>query len=313
VSGRLLRSKRGDFVSEATLDSSRGERISIVGLLINAGLALIKLVAGLLGHSYALVADAVESMADIFGSLIVWSGLRIASQPPDAEHPYGHGKAEALAALIVGLMLVGAAIGIGIQAVQEIMTPHYAPAAFTLWVLFGVIAVKETMYRVAKRTAHDINSSAVLADAWHHRSDAITSVAAAVGISIALIGGENYKSADDYAALFAAGVILFNAFRLIIPTLNELMDAEPTELIRQVREIAEQVDGVDDVEKIFARKSGMRYWVDMHVRVDPKMPVIDAHGVAHRVQDVIRDEMPNVQAVLTHVEPSGDAIQAGST
>lgn len=281
-------------------------RISLVGLLINAGLALIKLVAGVLGHCYALVADAVESMADIFGSLIVWSGLRIASQPPDVEHPYGHGKAEALAALIVGLMLVGAGIGIGIQAVQEIMTPHYAPAGFTLWVLLGVIAVKETMYRVTRRTADAINSSAVLADAWHHRSDAITSAAAAVGISVALIGGESYKSADDYAALLASGVILFNAFRLIIPTLNELMDAEPTDLILQVRAVAEQVDGVDNVEKIFARKSGMHYWVDMHIHVNPQMPVIEAHGVAHRVQDAIRRQMPNVQSVLTHVEPSGD-------
>jgi len=288
-------------------------RISIVGLLINASLALIKLVAGVLGHCYALVADAVESMADIFGSLIVWSGLRIASQPPDAEHPYGHGKAEALAALIVGLMLVGAGIGIGIQAVQEIMTPHYAPAGFTLWVLLGVIAVKETMYRVTRRTADAINSSAVLADAWHHRSDAITSAAAAVGISIALIGGESFKSADDYAALLASGVILFNAFRLIIPTLNELMDAEPTDLILQVRAVAEQVDGVDNVEKIFARKSGMRYWVDMHIRVDPQMPVIEAHSVAHIVQDVIRRQLPKVQSVLTHIEPSGDGHQIGST
>ena len=294
----------GDWVNETTLDSSRGERISILGLLINAGLALIKLVAGVLGHSYALVADAVESMADIFSSLIVWGGLRIASQPPDAEHPYGHGKAETLAALLVGLMLVGAGIGIGIQAVQEILSPQYAPAPFTLWVLLGVIAVKETMYRVARRTARDINSSAVMADAWHHRSDAITSTAAAVGISVALLGGDRYKSADEYAALLAAGVILFNAFRLILPTLNELMDAEPTDLIRQVRAIAEQVDGVDNVEKIFARKSGMRYWVDMHVRVDPKMPVIEAHGLAHQVQDVIREQMPNVQSVLTHVEPS---------
>jgi cation diffusion facilitator family transporter len=288
-------------------DHRRGMRISLIGLLVNAALAIVKLVAGLLGHSYALVADAVESMADIFGSLVVWSGLRIGALPADREHPYGHGKAEPLAALIVALLLVAAAIGIAVQAVREILSPHYMPAAYTLWVLLSVVAVKEGLFRIVRRVAGEVKSSAVLLDAWHHRSDAITSAAAAVGISIALIGGQPYAPADDWAALFASGVILFNAYRLSKPPLQELMDAEPSEIIQQVRTVASAVPGVAGVEKVFARKSGMRYWVDMHVEVDPEISVRRAHGIAHQVKDAVRAQVPTVTDVLIHIEPHGQA------
>ena len=284
-------------------DHSRASKATLLGLLINAGLALLKLVSGLVGHSYALVADAVESMADIFGSLIVWRGVKIAAQPPDDEHPYGHGKAEAVAALIVGLMLIGAAIGIAIEAVREILTPHHAPAPFTLWVLAGVVFVKELMFRRTLATGQDLDSRAVVVDAWHHRSDAITSIAAAVGIGVALVGGEGYEMADDWAALLAAGVIVYNAARLISPTVHELMDAEPTELIDEVRRTAEQVAGLRNVEKVFARKSGIRYWVDMHIGVDPEMTVHRAHDIAHEVKDHVRKKLPQVYEVLIHIEP----------
>ena len=288
-------------------DHRRGMRISLIGLLVNAALAIVKLVAGLLGHSYALVADAVESMADIFGSLVVWSGLRIGALPADRDHPYGHGKAEPLAALIVALLLVAAAIGIAVQAVREILSPHYMPAAYTLWVLLSVVAVKEGLFRIVRRVAGEVKSSAVLLDAWHHRSDAITSAAAAVGISIALIGGQPYAPADDWAALFASSVILFNAYRLSKPPLQELMDAEPSEIIQQVRSVASAVPGVAGVEKVFARKSGMRYWVDMHVEVDPEISVRRAHGIAHQVKDAVRARLPTVTDVLIHIEPHGQA------
>jgi cation diffusion facilitator family transporter len=253
-------------MSPTDLDNSRGLRISLAGLFINGALAIIKLVTGIVGHSYALIADAVESMADIFGSIVVWSGLRIARRPPDENHPYGHGKAEPLAALVVALMLIGAAIGISIEAVREIITPHHAPAAYTLWVLLAIIVIKELLYRIGRRIARDSESSAVLADAWHHRSDALTSLAAAIGISIALIGGEGYEPADDWAALVASAVILYNAIRIMRPPLGELMDIEPAGLTQEVGDIARRVQGVVDVEKVLARKSGTHYWVDWPTR-----------------------------------------------
>lgn len=288
-------------------------RISLIGMVVNAVLAFAKLVAGILGHSYALVADGVESLADILSSLVVWGGLRIASIPADRDHPYGHGKAEPLAALVVSLMLLGAGIAIAVEAIREIITPHRAPAAFTLWVLLAVVCTKEVLFRVVRRVAGQVNSGAVLADAWHHRSDAITSVAAGVGISVALIGGPGYEPADDWAALVASAVILYNASRICVRPLRELMDAEPVEIVAQVREVAASVPGVAGIEKVFARKHGMKYWLDMHVEVDPQMSVRDAHLVAHAVKDRIRERLPAVQDVLVHVEPHDGLHQVAGT
>jgi cation diffusion facilitator family transporter len=284
----------------------RGQRVAVLGLFANAILAVIKLLTGLLGHSYALVADAVESMTDVFGSLIVWGGLRIARQPPDDNHPYGHGKAEALAAMVVGAMLVVAAIGIAIQAIREIVVPHQAPEPYTLWVLLAIIVVKETLYRIGRATARASGSSAVRADSWHHRSDALTSLAAAIGIGVSLIGGPGYEPADDWAALFATGVILYNAIRLMRPPLAELMDAEQVQAGERAAAIAADVEGVCAIEKVLARKSGVGYWIDMHVEVDGEMTVNDAHELAHRVKDEVRRAMPTVEDVLVHVEPHPD-------
>lgn len=278
-------------------------RLSVALLIFNAGLALVKLLGGVLGHSYALVADAVESMADIFASFVVWSGLKISALPADQNHPYGHGRAEPLAALIVSLMLFGAALGIGIEAVREIFAPHHAPAPFTLGILIGVVIVKETIFRIARRAAKRAGSTAVMADAWHHRSDALTSAAAAIGISIALIGGPGYEAADDWAAMFAAGVIFFNATRLVRAPLGELMDAEPAPIVGRARELAASQAQVRGVEKTFARKMGLKYLIDMHLEVDPEMHVREAHNVAHRVKDAILAAMPEVQDVLIHIEP----------
>lgn len=284
---------------------SHGTRITLLGLLVNSGLALIKLLAGIVGHSYALIADAIESMADIFASLVVWRGLHVAGQPADDEHPYGHGRAESLAALIVGLMLFGAGIGIAVQAVREIITPHHGPAAFTLFVLVGVVAAKEVMFRVMRRAARRAESGALLVDAWHHRSDALTSLAAGIGISIALLGGPGWEAADDWAALAASGVIVFNAARLIRVPIHELMDADVPRVAAEARRIAGGIEGVLGVEKVFARKLGVEYWVDMHLEVDPAMPVRRAHALAHAVEDAIRAGMPQVRKVLIHVEPHG--------
>src|SRR5262245_60233467 len=224
----------------------RSLRATFIGLVVNTALATSKLVAGILGHSHALVADAVESLADVFSSLIVWRGLVVAEVPPDEDHPYGHGKAEPIAAAMVAGLLLAAAIWIVSQAAQEINDPHLAPAPFTLIVLIAVVVIKEGLFRFVLRESLTLESSAVHTDAWHHRSDAITSLAAAIGISIALVGGKGYEAADDWAAMVAAGVIAWNGWRLLHPALNELMDRSPKrEIVDEIRRIAPSVPGVD--------------------------------------------------------------------
>jgi cation diffusion facilitator family transporter len=282
----------------------RGLRATFTGLAVNLFLAISKLVAGIVGHSHALVADAVESLADVFSSLIVWRALVVASEPADEDHPYGHGKAEPLAAAIVSVLLLAAAAWIVVQSLKEIGSPHEAPAPFTLVVLLVVVAVKEALFRYALNTSVSMQSAAVQTDAWHHRSDAITSFAAAVGITIALIGGEGYESADDWAAMAAACVIGWNSWRLLRPALNELMDRAPgRELIEQVRDIARATPGVRGVEKCLARKMGYQYFVDLHVEVDPMMTVLRSHEIAHQVKDIVRQQIPAVRDVLVHIEP----------
>jgi cation diffusion facilitator family transporter len=282
----------------------RGIRAAQIGMLVNAILALTKLVAGVLGHSYALVADAVESGADILASLVVWGGLHIASLPADEDHPYGHGKAEALASAVVALMLVGAAIGISIEAVREIRVPHHAPAPFTLMVLVGVILVKELLFRSVLRVGSEVGSTAVSADAWHHRSDAITSTAAFIGISVALWKGEGWESADDWAALVAAAVILFNAVRILRPAVAELMDRAPSaEIHGAVTAAATAVPDVRAIEKLVIRKMGPGYYVDLHVQADPSMSLEDAHILSGRVKSAIRAAVPGVLGALIHMEP----------
>lgn len=289
----------------------RAMRAAIGSVAVSAALAVVKLVTGVLGNSYALIADAIESLADVFAAAVVWAGLRVARRPADKEHPYGHGKAEPLAALVVAFMLLGAAIGIAIEAVREIRTPHHAPAAYTLWVLISVVIVKELVFRLLQRVARRAGSAAVELDAWHHRGDALTSLAAAVGISIALWGGPGYESADDWAALLAAAVIGWNALRLMRTPLQDLMDAGTVDFDGRIGSIARGVDGVRGVEKIIARRSGMHVWVDMHLEVDPLMTVREAHRIAHAVKDAVRAALPQIQDVLIHIEPLGEGPSHG--
>jgi cation diffusion facilitator family transporter len=271
---------------------------------VNVALAIVKLLAGLFGRSYALIADAIESMADAVSSIIVWRGVVIAEKPADKEHPYGHGKAETIATAAVSIMLVGAALLIFSQSVKEILTPHHTPASYTLLVLLGVVLIKEGLFRFVGRIGEEVESGPVKADAWHHRSDAITSAAAALGISIALVGGDAYKSADDWAAIFAAVIIGFNGFRLLRPALDELMDAAPKENVADLaRTIALQVQGVKGVEKCFARKMGHEYWLDMHIEVDGGLTVAVAHELSHTVKDAIRAKLPRILNVTIHIEP----------
>lgn len=291
------------------MDSDRSEnmvaRLALIGVLVNIGLAGVKLVAGLLGHSYALIADAIESLVDIVGSLVIWLGIKYAQRPPDAEHPYGHGRAESLAALAVAGMVVLAGIGIAIKSIEEILTPKHAPAWWTLLVLVVVVIVKETMARVASGAARRVGSTVGAVDAGHHRSDALTSAAAFVGILIAVVAGPGWESADDWAALVASGIILFNGYKLARPPLDELLDRQPDELVARAVEIAGSVAGVNRVQKAWARKSGHCYYIDMHVWVDPRMEVVEAHRISHAVKDSVRGELRSVRDVLVHIEPDG--------
>jgi cation diffusion facilitator family transporter len=279
-------------------------RTTLLGIAVSVVLIFIKGISGYLGHSYALIADATESVADILSSGLLWIGLRIALKKPDEEHPYGHGKAEPLAAIAVSLFLFGAAIWIGYNAIGFIRTPHTMPKSFTLWVLLIVIAIKEIMFRYVFAIGEKINSQAVKADAYHHRSDAVTSIAAFIGISIALIGGKGYEGADDWAALVASAFISYNAIVILRPALAEIMDAAPSnEIVEKVRKLAEAVPQVKGIEKCYVRKMGFDYFVDIHIEVDGAQSVTEGHRISHLVKDAILDSNLRVINVLVHVEP----------
>jgi cation diffusion facilitator family transporter len=279
-------------------------RSAQIGILVNTLLAITKLAAGILGNTYALVADAVESTADIFSSTIVWGGLRVASRNPDDAYPFGYGKAEPIAAAVVSLMLLAAAVGIAIEAVAEIRTPHHTPAPWTLLVLVGVMATKWMLSRRVHAVGTDIGSTAVKADAWHHLSDAITSAAAFVGISIAVWGGPGWESADDWAALLASGVIFFSGVNMLRPTLQDLMDRMPgPEIVEPIRRAAENVPGVYATEKLAVQRAGLSYRVTIHVQADPQLPLADAHVLSGKVKSAIRAAVPAAHHVLIHMEP----------
>jgi cation diffusion facilitator family transporter len=282
----------------------RGIRTAQTGLLINAILAVVKIVAGVAGHSQALIADGIESTTDVFSSLVVWGGLHIASRSADEDYPFGYGKAEPLAAATVGLLLLAAAVMISVESIRQIMTPHETPRPFTLAVLVGVVLIKEVLFRRVVQIGSDLGSTAVKADAWHHRSDAITSAAAFVGISIALIGGRGWESADDWAALLAAGIIVYNGIGVLRPAVHDLMDRAPgEELLNRVSAAATGVHGVCAIEKLKVRKAGMGYWVDLHVQADPTLPLEQAHVLSGMVKSAIRAAVPEVSGALIHMEP----------
>jgi cation diffusion facilitator family transporter len=285
--------------------AARGTRVTIQTVVLSAVLGIVKTAAGVIGGSYALIADGIESMLDIVSSLAVFGGIRIAARPPDASHPYGHGKAESMAALVVALVLLAAAVGIAVESVRALFQPRQAPAPFTLIVLVLVVATKELIYRRLTRVGRAIASTSLQVDAWHHRSDALTSAAAFVGISISVVGGEGYQSADAWAALVACVVIGFNGVRLLRTAVAEVMDAAaPSEISLGIRERAAAVPGVVAVEKCLARKSGPGWLVDLHVEVEATLSVSEGHEIGHRVKETLCDSDLGVLDVLVHVEPA---------
>lgn len=283
----------------------RSRRATLLGMVVNTLLAVGKMAAGFIGQSHALVADGVESLADLFSSVIVWRGMVIAATPADEDHPYGHGKAEPLASAVVATLLLLAALWIAINSVREILRPHGTPAPWTLAVLIVVVLAKETLFRFVFREGTAIESGAVQSDAWHHRCDAITSLFAAVGIAVTLLGGPGYEAADDVAALFASLVIGWSGWRLLRGAFDELMDAAPdVALVEAVRRHASAVPEVKGVEKCNLRKMGWHLYVDIHIEVNGQLTVEHAHVVAHEVKDHLRAQLPKIRDVLVHIEPA---------
>ena len=287
-----------------TQEAIKTSYFSIAG---NLALAIIKGIAGIFGNSYALIADAIESTTDVFSSLLVLLGLKYSSRPPDENHPYGHGKAEPLITFMVVMFLIISAAIIVYESIQHIMTPHKIPKPFTLIVLAGIIIIKEIFYRFVSKKGDKTNSTSLKADAWHHRSDAITSLMAFIGITIALVMGKGYETADDWAAIFAAGFILYNAYLILRPALGEVMDEHMyDDMIVDIRNIAENVHGVVETEKCFVRKTGMSYHVDLHIAVASDITVKEGHDIAHEVKNSLLNVLPEIADVLIHVEPDDE-------
>lgn len=289
----------------------RGTRTAKLGLLVNFTLAIVKLLAGIFGHSYALIADAIESSGDVFSSILVWRGLRVSARPVDERYPFGYGKAEPMAAAAVGLMLIVASVVITIESIREIRTPHHLPEPFTLLVLLGVVVVKETLFRSVLAVGSEVQSGAVRADAWHHRSDAITSAAAAIGITVAL--WTKIPEADDWAALVAAVVILINGVLILRPAIEDLMDRAPDgEVVGKLSLVATAVPGVLAIEKLRVRRAGLSLYVDLHVQAESALSLHEAHILSGRVKSAIRAAEPTAIGVLVHMEPFEAASPASS-
>ncbi|MBK9285630.1 MAG: cation transporter [Sphingobacteriaceae bacterium] len=279
-------------------------KTSYFNIISNLLLSALKWITGYFGNSYALIADAIESTTDIFASALVLFGIKYSNKPPDKNHPYGHGRAEPLITFIVVSFLVSSALFIAHESILNIQTPHELPKPFTLIVLGVIIFWKELSYRLVIKKSKEVGSSALKADAWHHRSDAITSVAAFIGISIALFFGKGYESADDWAALFASGFIIYNSYLIFRPALGEIMDEHVfDDLITLIRKVSLTVDGVQETEKCFIRKAGMKYHVDLHAKVNANLTVKEGHEIAHKLKDTLHKEISNLGHILIHIEP----------
>lgn len=279
-------------------------KTTYLSILGNFFLALAKGITGYFGNSYALIADAIESTTDVLSSALVLFGIKYSSRPADSNHPYGHGRAETLVTFaVVGFLVISATI-IAYESIGNIRTPHDVPEKYTLVVLAVIIIIKEVFYRIVSRKGEETNSSSLKADAWHHRSDAITSLAAFIGIAIAIYMGPGYETADDWAALFASLLIVYNAYLIFRPALGEILDEHLyDDMIHDIRKVAMTVEGVIDTEKCFVRKTGMTYLVDLHLTVKGNITVSEGHEIAHRLKDAIIKEIPTIADVLIHIEP----------
>jgi cation diffusion facilitator family transporter len=282
----------------------RGQGSALRGILLNGSLGGAKMAAGLLGHSYAMVADACESFSDVLGSCVTLYGLRLAAEPADVSHPSGHGRAETLASAITALALCGIGGLIFWHALDSIGEPRPAPSHWTLFILVPVIIAKEWMFHFLSGQGREIGSLALKAEAWHQRSDVVTSIAALFGIIVAWIGGPGWNHADSWAAMAASLWLMGTGLWLVGPALHELMEGsvDPA-LLDFISETSQRCPGILGIDKIWVRKLGMRLMVDMHVEVDPAISVQEGHRLSHEMKARLQAELPQVRDVMVHVEP----------
>ena len=284
---------------------SIGQRIALLGMAVTASLAVVKLTAGIMGHSTAVVADGLESCGDVFSEGFVLLGLTLAAIPADENHPYGHGRIETLTGLLIGLVLTAGGVLISYVSVERLAHPHESLAGFVVWPLVASVVAKISLSSVKFHYGRKLRSAALSADAWHDATDTISAITALVAVGLTLRYPLRFPQADGYGG-FVVGLIVIGAgIRVAYDTAMQLMDTMPPDrLMNQIRETALAESGVRGVEKCFARKTGMRYHVDLHLEVDPQMTVWQSHELAHRVQERIQGRLEWVAAVLVHVEPA---------
>ncbi|MBM3999988.1 MAG: cation transporter [Planctomycetes bacterium] len=282
-------------------------RAAALGLAVNAVLAAVKLAGGWIGHSFALIADAVNSLGDVVTTVVVLVALRMAQLPPDAEHPYGHTRAEAIAATNVALLIVLSAFALGWESVSRLSVPHETPPVWTLWIAGANVVVKECLYRYKARVGRRTGSASIVANAWDHRSDAFCSAAVLVGLTVVRWGGVPWIWADEVASLVVVAAIIWTGVRLFRKSASELLDPQADEaMVRAIRQQAELVDGVRGVETLWVRKSGLEYFADIHIEVDPEMTVAAGHRIGHAVKTILLDNHRALRDVLVHLEPHGE-------
>lgn len=280
-------------------------KASLFSIIGNTILALLKGTAGVIGHSYALIADAIESTTDIISSIIVMFGVQYALKKPNKLHPYGYGKIEPILTIMVGALLFTSGCIIAYHSIDNIYIPHKVPSAWTLYVVGPIIIWKEISFQWVMQKAKKTNSSSLKADAWHHRADAITSLSAFIGISISLFFGDKYANADDYAALFAAIFIFYNSYKLVRPAFDEILDKQIyNNITDEVTQIASTLPEIDSIEKCYVRKAGMFYFIDLHARIQKDITVEEGHIRAHHLKKVIEQKIPSVLEVMIHIEPT---------
>ncbi len=279
-------------------------RAALLGLVINVGLGIVKLVGGIVGNSFALISDAINSLGDSLTSIVVVCALHLAQKPGDAEHPYGHTRAEAVAASSVALLVIVSALYVGWEAIQRLGTLHEIPPFWTLWIAGANVIIKESLYRYKVEVGRRTRSAAVIANAWDHRSDALCSAAVLIGLGAVRWAGPEYAWADEVAAVFVVCAILFTGVELYRHSASELMDVQAEDkLIDEIREAAEKVEGVEAVEKLWVRKTGLELLADIHIEVNAQMTVEDGHRIAHLVKDGLLEQFAPLRDVLVHVEP----------
>lgn len=281
-------------------------RAALVGLAINLALGIAKLVGGILGDSFALLSDSVNSLGDVFTTVVVLIAVRIAQRPPDSEHPYGHTRAEAIAASNVAIVILISALGIGWEAIHRIRLDHPLPEAWTLWIAGLNVVIKEWLYRYKVRVGRRTGSQAMIANAWDHRSDAFCALAVLIGLGAVRWGGPKWIWADEAAALVVVVAIVYSASRVFRDAASELMDVQAgEELVNEVRQAAAGHPEVREIEKLFVRKSGLEYFVDIHVELDPDTTIAEGHRIGHEVKDLLISRFGPIRDVLVHLEPFG--------